>query len=63
MKSTAEIIAQSLRIAGLRERYRRIAAQRTKWSLSDEMNIDGLRLLDRAALSALGDYMAAIDGK
>ena len=50
-------------IAGLRDRYRLIAAQRTKWSLSDEMNRVDIRLLDRCALAALGDYMAAIDGK
>ena len=65
MKSTAEIIAQSLRIAGLRERYRRIAARRSEHSKlgGGSLNLNVLRLLDRCALAALGDYMAAIDEK
>ena len=65
MKTTAEIIAQSLRIAGLRERYRRISDRRADHVKlgGGGLNLNVLRLLDRCALAALGDYMAAIDGK
>ena len=63
MKSTAEIDAQSLRIAGLRDRYAAIAARRDRWRSDAELSDEGKRLLNRAAAAALGDYMAAISEK